>query len=130
VRQQETGLISMQLKLCATPSSPFPMNGTYFAYNGHPWRYCPVTYIYRKPCIVKLVLSSNWRVTLRLPFSKYSPLNSQNVSPHFGFGILWGHRPQKRRTCSGPTCTTMQNFTPIGATAETICNRTEKNQQT
>jgi len=78
--------------------------------------YCPVTYISESSCRVELVLSSNSH-RCDLPFARYSRSNGQNLGLKFR---IWGSRdispPKGEKTCPGPICTIMHNFTLIGAT--------------
>ena len=48
------------------------------------------------------MLSSNWHITLRLTFSRYSQSHGQNLGPKFWtYGIPNGYRPKRREDLSG-----------------------------
>jgi len=67
------------------------------------------------------MLSSKRHVTLRLTVFEIFAVKWLKFEPKISdLGDPWGHRPLRGKICSGPICTVMQNFTPIGATVAEI----------
>ena len=113
-------------ELCATTSPPFQIYGTYFCPGGG--GYWPVSYIFR--IVSSSLCSVLWHATPRITVFEIFVVQwpkfrskSSDLRTHLG------HRPPKvAKTCPGLICTTMQNFTPIGATVAEGSNKIPPNK--